>query len=94
MLNSLAAETDALLVRQLAFEGETLLSESCELNPVNDRAWADLSYAISLQGYRNTSNGGELGRKAEFSARQALDVSEEVAEYWVRLGVALDLRGR
>ncbi|GAB5558568.1 MAG: hypothetical protein SynsKO_02150 [Synoicihabitans sp.] len=77
-----------------ASDAEEMLREAIRRNPQNDRAWADLAYAISLQGYKNIDREHALGEHAEFTALQALDGSDEVAEYWIRLGVALDLQGR
>ena len=77
-----------------AARAENLLQSAVVLNSENDQAWADLSYAISLQGFKNPSQASALGVRAEKAARRALAGSEEVAEYWVRLGVALDLQGR
>lgn len=73
---------------------EAFLDRATKLNPENDRAWSDLSYAISLQGYKNPEGSRALGERAEIAARRALAGSEMVAEYWIRLGVALDLQGR
>src|SRR5690606_8895199 len=59
-----------------------------------DQAWSDLSYALA-QGIRL-----ELGDtavavvEAEAAARRAIALGGEVAEHWLRLGVALDVQNR
>jgi tetratricopeptide (TPR) repeat protein len=62
--------------------------------PGNGQAWADLSYA-TVQSWHVT--GGDLvalGREAEGQARRAVALSRLTAEYWVRLGTALDMQAR
>ena len=81
-------------LRGHAAQAELGLQKAVALNPADDRAWADLSYAISLQGFKSPLKNRELGERAEVAARRALAGSEEVAEYWIRLGVSLDLQGR
>jgi cytochrome c-type biogenesis protein CcmH/NrfG len=93
-LDELAGETDPAQIRQVADAAVTDLYGAIALAAESERAWMDLSYALSLQGFGVTDNQAELGREAEQAARQALLASEEVAEHWVRLGVALDLQGR
>lgn len=93
-IDDLDGEVIPARVHREAAVAQIALSRATELNSKSDRAWADLSYAISLQGYKNPAASFALGEQAEVAARLALAGSETVAEYWIRLGVALDLQGR
>ena len=63
-------------------------------SPGNAQAWADLSYAFALQAYLNPKAVIALGVEAERSAREALRRARDVPEFWLRLGVALDMQAR
>ncbi|HYP18216.1 MAG TPA: hypothetical protein VEQ65_13470, partial [Opitutus sp.] len=65
-----------------------------ELSPGNGAAWADFSYATTLQVRSDPTQAKSLGREAEAYANRALACSKVIPEFWVRRGVALDLRGR
>ena len=93
-LNRLEGVSDAQRIREVATSVVTDLREAVAIDAANERAWQDLSYAISLQGFSDLSASKTLGVEAEEAARRALTGSELVAEHWVRLGVALDQQGR
>lgn len=65
-----------------------------KIDPANGEAWGDLAYAITLSWHVTQGNVGAIGRRAEVAARRALALCPVVAEYWVQLGVALDMQGR
>jgi hypothetical protein len=70
------------------------LAEACALNERNGQSWADRAYVTALWARVSAGNANALGREAEQLARTALEKSTVVPEFWVRLGVALDLQGR
>lgn len=73
--------------------GDTL-QRAVALDPNNGQAWSDLAFARSLQTFAEPQRGREWGGMAEVAARRAIALAEVVPEFWIRLGVALDLRGR
>lgn len=93
-IDALEGLEEAREVQRVAQRAAKQLQQACALDPHNERSWADLAYAVSLQGYKNPEGAMKFGQIAEQAARRALAGSDEVAEYWVRLGVALDLQGR
>lgn len=64
------------------------------IDPQNGQAWADLSYATALSWHRHRGDKILPGLLAEQTARRALELCPQVAEFWVRLGVAQDMTGR
>lgn len=70
------------------------LIEATKLAPRNGRAWADLAYVTTALIRFDISNATELGREAEQAANRALRLSDDVAEFWLRKGVAVDMQGR
>lgn len=68
-------------------------TEACLLQPANGQAWADRAYVSELWTRIAPNRTAELAADAEESARTALQCSRVVPEFWVRLGVALDLKG-
>lgn len=68
--------------------------ETVKIDPTNGQAWADLSYAIGLSWHVTQGNITAIGRRAEQAAREALARSAAVAEFWVFLGIALDMQAR
>lgn len=69
-------------------------AHATELDPANARAWADRAYAIALSSLREPAQTMQFGREAENYARRALALSTMVPEFWLRLGVSLDMQGR
>jgi tetratricopeptide (TPR) repeat protein len=70
------------------------LAHSVVLDPTNAQAWADMAYADALWAYITPAELHALGDAAEAAANQALALAPDVAEFWVRRGVALDMRGQ
>ena len=70
------------------------LRRATVLFPHHAGAWADLSFALQLEAWAAPERAFELAKPAEQAARRALALSPAVAEFWLRLGVALDLQGR
>ena len=58
------------------------------------QAWADRAYATALWSHHEPEKVSELGREAEIYARRALALSKIVPEFWLRLGVSLDMQGQ
>lgn len=73
---------------------EADLRRATALNPANAAAWADRALAQEMQIFANPGRVGELAAGAEQAARRALELAAVVPEFWIRLGVALDLQGR
>lgn len=65
-----------------------------EIDPANAQAWADLAYVLTLTTHIESGRNAALGAEAEQAARRALAIAPVVSEFWLRLGVALDLQGR
>ena len=81
-------------LRQIVASAQRDLAWAVGESPANAQAWADLSYAFALQAYLNPAAVVALGVEAERSAREALRRSRDVPEFWLRLGVALDMQAR
>ncbi|PTY07366.1 hypothetical protein DB347_08680 [Opitutaceae bacterium EW11] len=75
-------------------EAQRGLIESCVLHPGNAQAWSDRAYVSALWSRLAPARAVEMGKEAETAAREALSASTVVPEFWIRLGVALDLQGR
>ena len=69
-------------------------ARATDLAPANAQAWADRSYATALVSHRAPAQTAALGREAESYARRSLALTFAVPEFWLRLGVALDMQGR
>jgi len=94
-LDGLAAVAVSPAQRQaVATVARDALSRAITLAPSNAQAWADRAYAAAILGHGRPALVQDLGRSAEADARRALVQASVVPEYWVRLGVALDLQGR
>ncbi|MCF3648403.1 O-antigen ligase family protein [Synoicihabitans lomoniglobus] len=93
-INRQAAVTDASVLQKEIKPGIALLQQAVEVDPGNERAWSDLSYALSLSVHWEPAQANVKGVEAEQAARRALTLSPAVAEHWVRLSVALDLQNR
>lgn len=62
--------------------------------PGNPQACADIAYASALWSRLEPDRARVHGGAAELAARAALAGSDAVHEFWIRLGVALDVQGR
>lgn len=69
-------------------------SRAVEIDPANSQAWADRAYTAAILGHDEPARAKELGVGAEGDARRALEHGAVVPEFWLRLGVALDMQGR
>ncbi len=95
---------DALAGKNVSAESRRATVESARaafgaavaMDPSNDQAWADRAYTAAILGHDETNPARvkELGQSAEADARRALALSRAVPEFWLRLGVALDMQGR
>ncbi len=70
------------------------LERAVALDPANAQAWSDLAFVRALQTFAESGRGPAWGEAAEIAARRAIAASGVVPEFWIRLGVALDLRGQ
>ncbi len=70
------------------------LQRATELVPRHSGAWSDLSFALQLQGWASPARSLEFAKPAEVAARRAVANSAVVPEFWLRLGVALDMQAR
>lgn len=94
-LDGLRIRVDAPEQRKIAAHvAWDALSGALALDPQNGQAWADRSYAAAVVAHDDPKRETELGRDAEADARRALALSSAVPEFWVRLGVALDMQQR
>ena len=69
-------------------------SDAIALDSGNAQAWADQAYVTELWAHLAPARMNELGKEAEAAAKEALDRSLDVPEFWIRRGVALDMQGR
>lgn len=95
-IDHLALLPDPSIQRQKEIYGlaSQAFAEAAVLQPANAQAWADRAYVAELWSRLAPARANELGQEAEEAARNALKCSEIVPEFWIRLGVALDLQGR
>ena len=68
------------------------LEQAINLDPRNAWAWADRSYLDSLGAFVDPARSVQCGVAAADDARRALAFSAVVPEFWVRLGVGLDMQ--
>jgi hypothetical protein len=82
---------------------QQLLTRAAVISPAgagifaNPQIFSDLSYHAALLTRIPDADAGAiatLGKRAEQAARDALAQSDAVYEFWIRLGVALDVQGR
>lgn len=78
----------------LLAHAERELRRAVELWAQHAGAWSDLARVVEFQAYLMPERRGDLAPAAEDAARRALALSADVSEFWIRLGVALDLRGQ
>jgi O-antigen ligase len=88
-IRSPAADRPVLLA-----QAERDLRRAVELWTGHAGAWSDLARVIEFQAYLMPERREQLAPAAEIAARRALALSADVSEFWIRLGVALDLQGR
>lgn len=73
----------------------TKLMRAVRIDPTNAQAWADLSYATTLQARIGPGHAhAVLGREAEEYANRALALSTVVPEFWIRRAIARDMQGQ
>jgi O-antigen ligase len=70
------------------------LSHALRFDPANAQTWADRAYAGEIIAHHDPTREPTFGREAEADARRALSLSSVVPEFWVRLGVSLDMQKR
>lgn len=80
--------------KEALMQARSLLGEALAFDDSNAQAWADSAYVSALWSHLAAQSRNELGKEAEMAARQALARSDLVPEFWIRLGVALDMQGR
>jgi O-antigen ligase len=73
---------------------ETQLRAAVQRSPGNGSAWSDLAFALQFRAFVTPEKGAAFGPLSEEAARRALALSEVVPEFWIRLGIALDMQGR
>ncbi|HEU5079977.1 MAG TPA: O-antigen ligase family protein [Opitutaceae bacterium] len=96
MIDKLAAKSNPTLneQRDTLTAASALLADATALDGSNGQSFADAAYVSALWARISPSQANELGKRSEELAREALSLSEAVPEFWVRLGVALDLQGK
>ncbi len=75
-------------------ESRAKLVRAVKIDPANAQAWADAAYAASLWAHISPKEVPALGVEAETAAGRALTLSPACVEFWIRRGVARDMRGR
>lgn len=80
--------------RVLAERALSEFTRAIELDPSNAQSWSDRAYAAGLVAHEEPKREVALGVEAEADVRKALQSSPVVAEFWLRLGVALDMQRR
>jgi tetratricopeptide (TPR) repeat protein len=80
--------------RQTLTSAAVAFSDAVALDSSNAQAWADRAYVTELWAHLAPSRMNELGKEAEQAAKEALDRSLDVPEFWIRRGVALDMQNR
>ena len=80
--------------RDRLMESRSGLERSAALDPANAQAWSDMAYAASLWAYIVPQAVPALGIEAETAASRAIALAPACAEFWIRRGVARDMRGR
>lgn len=77
----------------LLAEAQRRFALAVALDPGNGQAWSDLAYVTILGWERAGVSVRETGRRAQVAADRAIARCPELAEFWVRRGVALDMQG-
>jgi O-antigen ligase len=92
-VDSLAGVTEPARLRAEIEPAVKALRLAAERDPAHAQAWSDLSLATSQRGHYAPIETPVLAQEAEAAARRALAITEVVPEFWVHLGIALDLQG-
>lgn len=70
------------------------LTRALAIDMANPQTWSDRAYAVSALGHDEVAQAKTHGEAVESDARRALALTNAKAEYWIRLGVGLDMQGR
>jgi hypothetical protein len=73
---------------------ELTLQRATSLAPRHAGAWAELAHVVALRAWAAPALGAALAAPAVAAARRATELAPIVPEFWMRLGVALDLAAR
>lgn len=93
-LDRLAGIDDPAVLRSDLEPAIAAFRRAVRIDPANANAWGDLALALTQRAHDQAVDAGEVGREAEAAARTALAASDVVPEFWVHLGIALDLQGK
>jgi tetratricopeptide (TPR) repeat protein len=89
-----ATRTSSNERREVLSAAAAAFADALAIDSGNAQAWSDRAYVTELWAHLAPSQMNELGREAETEAKEALDRSVVVPEFWIRRGVALDMQGR
>ena len=70
------------------------LERATTLAPAHAGAWSDLAFALEFETLDDPSLIPRHAEQARAAAERAVGLSAVVPEFWIRLGVALDLQGQ
>jgi tetratricopeptide (TPR) repeat protein len=73
---------------------EADLRRATSLAPRHAAAWSDLAHVLQLQAWADPAQVARVARPAVAAAQHATEIAPLVPEFWMRLGVGLDLQGR
>ena len=71
-----------------------VVGNAVALAPSHAAAWSDLAFALELRAFADPAQTPQLAAPATDAAHRATALADEVPEFWIRLGVALDMQGR
>ena len=75
-------------------QAETDLRRATSLAPRHAAAWSDLAHAIELRAFAEPARVRDLAEGAVAAANHAVRLGAVVPEFWIRLGLALDMQAR
>ena len=78
----------------LLLQAERQLQRTTSLAPSHGEAWSDLAYVLQLRALADPSLIPSVAKPAVQAAERATAIARIVPEFWIRLGVALDMDGR
>jgi tetratricopeptide (TPR) repeat protein len=87
-------ETSSAEKRAVGELARVSLGRAVELDPQNAQAWSDRAYAAAIIAHEAPELDKSLGIEAEADARRALTQTKQISEFWLQLGVALDMQRR